>query len=157
MDVLKVAFIGVRECFVKTNNSTINKIKNNLESALSTISISPKTKVNVISDPNKYITVEILGPHEANIKYVDLKTMSTLIRVFEEEGINHFFESMEIIPDIPRKNKARRLDKIEIKLLNENIEQKNRISEVEFENTQLKKRLLKVEEKVANLKPVSNI
>ena len=121
------------------------------------VSISHKTKVNVFSDINKYITVEILAPNVANIKSIDLKTISTLIEVFEEECINHFFESLEINPDIPSKKKAQRLDKIEIKLFNENIEQKKRISEVEFENIRLEKRLRHVEEKVVNLKLVNKI
>ncbi len=146
-----MAYIGVRDCFVKANASIIDKIKSSLESDLSRASISPKTKVNVFSDINKYITVEILGRHKANIKSIDLKAISTLIEVFEEEGITHFFGSLEIIPDIPSKKKARRLHKIEIELFNENIEYKKRISEIEFENSRLKKRLRQVEEKVANL------
>lgn len=155
--VLKVAYIGVRECFVKANASIIDNIKSSLESALSTVNISPKTKVNVFGDINKYITVEILGRHKANIKSIDLKIMSKLIEVFEKRGITHFFESLEINPDIPSKKKARKLNKIENNILTENIDQKNRLSEVEFENSLLKKRLLQIEERVDNLKLVSKI
>ena len=153
MGVLKVAYIGVRECFVKASASIIDNIKSSLESALSMVSISHKTKVNVFSDINKYITVEILAPNVANIKSIDLKTISTLIEVFEEECINHFFESLEINLDIPSKKKAQRLDKIEIKLFNENIEQKNASQKLSLRTSDWRKDygMLKKRSSISNL------
>lgn len=152
---------GHRECFVATDHSKLETLREKMELAVSEIDVPSECKVNVYSDTFKKITLEVSCPDEENLKAVDLKAFSKFVEVCENENLaTHFCDSLETIsaeteePSEQRESSGKRDPPIEEmlnKLSVENAELKDHISRLDSKNSDLNKKVQKVEDGIASL------
>ncbi len=152
---------GCRECFVLTDQNELERLREKMELAVSEIDVPSECKVDVYGDPFKKITLEVSCSHEEDLKAIDLKAFSKFMEVCESENLNtHFCEPLEAISTETgehserRENSGKRGRPIEVKLSElstEYTELKNHISRLESKNSDLNRKVKRVEDGVTNI------